>query len=87
MDRIEKVYYEIDEVAAMFDLPTSTLRYWDKEFGSLSSKRVVGKGGSAHGTRRYTQKDVEKVRQIHQLLKVDCFTIKGAKLRLGIAGS
>ena len=33
-----KLYYSIKEVAEMFDLPESTLRYWEQEFPFLRPK-------------------------------------------------
>lgn len=69
----EKRYYNISEVAAMIDVETSTLRYWEKEFPLLSPRRNV------KGKRFYTDEDVEDVRMVHYLLKQRNLTIKGAK--------
>ena len=71
-----KRYYSIGEAAAMFDLKTSTLRFWEKEFPELQPKK------SESGARKYTAKDMEKLRQIHYLVKERGFTLEGARLKL-----
>lgn len=60
----------------MFDLPTSTLRYWEKEFVSLHPKR------NKKGTRYYTKKDIENLKLVHHLVKERGLTIKGAKQKI-----
>lgn len=74
--KIEKVFYSIGEVAEMFDLQTSTLRYWEQEFTILKPKR------NKKGTRHYTKKDIENLSLIHHLVKERGLTIKGAKQKL-----
>ena len=73
---IEKVFYSIGEVAELFDLPTSTLRYWEQEFTTLKPKR------NKKGTRYYTKKDIEQLRLIHHLVKERGMTLKGAKQKI-----
>ena len=69
-----KLYYSINEVAKMFDLNESTLRYWEQEFSFLKPKT------SGHSTvRQYTEKDIEQVRLIHNMVKVRGFKISAAK--------
>lgn len=60
----------------MFDLPTSTLRYWEQEFSLLQPKR------NSKGTRYYTRKDIENVKLINHLVKENGLTIKGAKQKI-----
>jgi len=60
----------------MFDLPTSTLRYWEQEFNLLNPKR------NSKGTRYYTRKDIENIKLIHNLVKERGLTIKGAKQKI-----
>ena len=36
-----KLYYSIKEVAEMFDLNESTLRYWEQEFPSLKPREYA----------------------------------------------
>ncbi len=74
--KIEKVFYSIGEVAELFDLPTSTLRYWEQEFTVLKPKR------NKKGTRYYTKKDIENLRLIHHLVKERGMTLKGAKQKI-----
>ena len=69
-----KLYYSIGEVAQMFSLNESTLRYWEQEFPFLKPK-VSGPSK----VRQYTEKDIEQVRLIHNLVKVRGFKIAAAK--------
>ena len=69
-----KVYYNIGEVAKMFDLNESTLRYWEQEFPYLKPKT----SGPAK-IRQYQEKDIEQIRVIHNLVKVRGFKIAAAK--------
>ncbi|MEA1878652.1 MAG: MerR family transcriptional regulator [Bacteroidota bacterium] len=74
--KIEKVFYSIGEVAEMFELQASTLRYWEQEFSVLKPKR------NKKGTRYYTRKDIENLRLIHHLVKERGLTIKGARQKI-----
>jgi len=69
-----KLYYSIKEVAEMFDLNESTLRYWEQEFPFLKPKT----SGSAK-IRQYQEKDLEQIRLIHNLVKVRGFKIASAR--------
>ena len=69
-----KLYYSIGEVAQMFDLNESTLRYWEQEFAFLKPKV-----SETSKVRQYTEKDIEQVRLIHNLVKVRGFKIAAAK--------
>ena len=68
-----KIYYSIKEVAAMFDVKESLLRYWETQFPHLKPKTTGNK------VRRYTEKDIEQVRLIHNMVKVRGFKISAAK--------
>jgi len=68
----KKHFYSISEVALMFGLKESTLRYWEKEFPQLSPKRFSGE-------RKYSQKDIEVIEKIYYLLRTKKLTVKGAK--------
>ena len=70
---LTKNYYSIGEVAKMFDLNTSALRFWEKEFSELKPKK------NSRGIRKYTPKNIEIIGKIHYLVKERGFTIKGAK--------
>ena len=69
-----KLYYSIKEVAEMFDLNESTLRYWETEFPYLKPKTV-----STNKVRQYTEKDIEQIRLIHNLVKVRGFKLAAAR--------
>ena len=69
-----KLYYSIKEVAEMFDLNESTLRYWETEFPFLKPKTA---GPSK--VRQYSEKDIEQIRLIHNLVKVRGFKLAAAK--------
>lgn len=69
-----KLYHSIKEVAQMFNIPESTLRYWEQEFPYLKPK-VSGPAK----IRQYQEKDIEQIRLIHNLVKVRGFKIAAAK--------
>ncbi len=69
-----KLYYSIKEVAEMFDLNESTLRYWEQEFPSLKPKTT-----GAAKIRQYQEKDIEQIRVIHSLVKVRGFKLAAAR--------
>ena len=69
-----KLYYSIKEVAEMFDLNESTLRFWETEFPYLKPKTA---GPSK--VRQYAEKDIELIRLIHNLVKVRGFKLAAAK--------
>ena len=69
-----KIYYSIKEVAEMFDLNESTLRYWEQEFSFLRPKTA-----GTSKIRQYQVKDIEQIRLIHNLVKVRGFKISAAR--------
>ena len=69
-----KLYYSIKEVAPMFGVNESTLRYWEQEFPFLKPKNT----GPAK-IRQYQEKDIEQIRLIHNLVKVRGFKLAAAK--------
>ncbi|ERM84252.1 transcriptional regulator [Rhodonellum psychrophilum GCM71 = DSM 17998] len=70
---IEKKYYSIGEVATMFKVAPSLIRYWEGEFESIRPKK------DKKGNRRFTKDDIEKIRYIYHLVKVKGFTLQGAQ--------
>ncbi len=72
----EKRYYTIGEVATMFEVNNSLIRFWEKEFDILKPKK------NKKGNRLFTPKDVENLRVIHHLVKERGFTLKGAQVKL-----
>lgn len=69
-----KLYYSIKEVAQMFDLNESTLRYWETEFPLLRPKT-----SGPSKVRQYQEKDIELIKLIHNLVKVRGFKLAAAK--------
>ena len=69
-----KLYYSISEVARMFGVNESTLRYWEQEFSFLKPKTT-----GLSKARQYTEKDIEHVRLIYNMVKVRGFKISAAK--------
>lgn len=77
-DQELKLFYSISEVAEMFDVNESTLRFWEKEFPALSPKKA------GRGIRQYQQKDIDLIKLIHHLVKEEGMTIPGARQRLKV---
>ena len=69
-----KLYYSIKEVAQLIGVNESTLRYWETEFSNLRPKTVA-----ATKVRQYTEKDIDEVRVIYNLIKVRGFKIAAAR--------
>jgi len=76
-DDSRKLFYSIGEVAAIFHVNESTLRFWEKEFPTVIKPRK-----NAKGTRNYTKDDIENIRLIHFLLKEKGMTLAGARKKL-----
>ena len=62
-NKVLKKFYSIQEVAAMYDVNESLLRFWETEFPTLSPKRA------GRGVRQYTMEDIKLVGVIHDLVK------------------
>lgn len=75
-DNLTKLYYSIGEVADMFEVNTSLIRFWEKEFPQLKPKK------NKKGNRLFTVKDIEKLNSIYTLVKEKGFTLDGAKGQL-----
>lgn len=73
---IEKLYFTIGEVADELGVNTSNIRFWEREFGTISPKRTN------RGDRLYTRKEIEQLRTIQHLVKEKGFTLQGAKAQL-----
>ena len=71
-----KLYYSIKEVAKMMNVSESLLRYWETVFPNLKPKT------NQNRVRQYTEKDIEQVRLIYNLVKVRGFKIAAAKKML-----
>ena len=74
--KIEKLFYSIGEVAQMFNVNTSLIRFWENEFDALKPKK------NAKGNRLFTQEDIKNLQLIYHLVKEKGFTLEGAKNKL-----
>lgn len=72
----EKRYYSIGEVAEAFDVNTSLIRFWEKEFDVIKPKK------NAKGNRKFTPEDIKNLELIYHLVKERGFTLEGAKIHL-----
>jgi len=70
---IEKMYYSIGEVAAMFGVASSLIRFWETEFEILKPKK------NKKGNRQFTKDDIENLKVIYHLVKEKGYTLQGAK--------
>ncbi|MCF6184584.1 MAG: MerR family transcriptional regulator [Bacteroidales bacterium] len=71
-----KLYYTIGEVAKMFDVNVSLIRYWENQFSILKQKK------NKKGNRLFTPKDIDNLHLIFHLVKEKKLTLEGAKLKL-----
>ncbi len=74
--KVEKLYYSIGEVARMFNVNTSLIRYWEKEFDVIKPKK------NRKGNRFFTKQDIDNLGVIYHLVKERGMTLKGAKQKI-----
>lgn len=69
--------YSIGQVHAITGIPKPTIRYWEREFESyLEPLRTTG------NQRRYDDKSIADLEKINYLVKVQGYTLDGAKRKL-----
>ncbi len=73
---LSKLYYSIGEVASMLQVNASLLRFWEKEFNLTVSKK------NKKGNRLFSVKEIEQIQRIYQFVKVEGYTLDGAKKAL-----
>ena len=73
---ISKLYYSIGEVASMFEVNNSLIRFWEKEFSIIKPKK------NKKGNRYFTPKDIDNFKIIFHLVKERGYTLDGAKKKL-----
>ncbi len=73
---IEKLYYSIGEVAKMFSVSNSLIRFWENEFDILQPRK------NRKGDRLFTKEDIANLRIIFHLVKEQGYTLEGAKKKL-----
>ena len=75
-NKIEKLYYSIGEVAEMFNVNTSLIRYWEKEFDVIRPKK------NKKGNRFFTKDDIQNFHLIYHLVKERGMTLNGARMKI-----
>ncbi len=68
-----KLYYSISEVAKMFNVSETLLRFWETEFDNIRPRKA------GRGIRQYTKEDIEEVRTVYHLVKERGMTLQGAR--------
>jgi DNA-binding transcriptional MerR regulator len=71
--KVEKLYYSIGEVARIFGVNTSLIRFWEKEFDVIKPKK------NKKGNRFFTKQDIDNFHLIYHLVKERGMTLQGAK--------
>ena len=71
-----KLYYKIGEACKLLEIQPYVLRYWETEFPALTPSK------SRSGQRVYSEKELEIIRRIKELLYEEGYTIAGAKKKL-----
>jgi len=72
----KKLFYPIGEVARMFDLPITTIRFWENNFSILKPKKTK------KGNRLFMEQDIENLKLIYRLVKEEGYTLPGAEARI-----
>lgn len=72
----QKLFYTMGEVAQLFNVNNSLIRFWEKEFDILKPKK------NKKGNRLFTPEDLKNFRLIHHLVKEKGYTLDGAKKEL-----
>lgn len=75
-------FCRIGKVALLLGVPTHVVRYWESEF-----KRWVRPDRSKRGQRVYSRRQVEVLQEIRRLLRVELYTIRGAKRQMALKGA
>ena len=68
-----KLYYSIKEVADIFKVRPSLLRYWETMFPKIHPKTT------SRGVRQYTKEDIEEIRLVYNMVKVRGFKLESAR--------
>jgi len=72
MEPGEKLYYTITEVAVLFGINASKVRFYESEFETLQPKT------NSTGKRQYTRADIDHLREILDLIQRG-YTLPGAR--------
>lgn len=74
--KLDKHYYSISEVADMFHVNASQIRYWENEFDILKPKK------NRKGDRLFRPEDIANLQLIYHLIRERKYTLEGAKRKL-----
>lgn len=72
----DKIFYTMGEVAEMFDVNASLIRYWGTQFSCLKPQR------NKKGNRLFSKSDIETLKLIYHYVKERGMTLEGAKRAL-----
>jgi DNA-binding transcriptional MerR regulator len=73
----EETLYSIAQVNAITGVAKPTIRFWEKEFSDfLKPLRTQG------NQRRYGKSDIEMIKRINHLVRVEGYTLEGARRKL-----
>jgi DNA-binding transcriptional MerR regulator len=72
-----KLYYSISEVAEMFDVNASLIRFWEKEFDIFKQLKK-----NAKGNRMFTVRELQQLQLVYHLVKEQKLTLEGARKKL-----
>lgn len=73
---IEKKYFNIGEVAKLLNVNPSLIRFWEEKFDLINPKK------NKKGKRKYTNKDIDIIKNIYSLVKKKGFTLNGANKKI-----
>ncbi len=71
-----KLYHTITEVAKIYNVNASLLRFWETEFPQIKLRKTN------RGDRLYTQEDIQLIGTIHYLTKEKKITLEGTRAYL-----
>ena len=72
----DKLFYSISEVAGMFEVNPSLIRFWEKKFDIISPQK------NKMGKRFFTNRDIDDIQLIFHLVKEKGMTLDGAKQKI-----
>ena len=75
--KIEKLYYNIGEVADILGESTSLVRFWSDKFAEF-----VKPERNKKGNRKYSAEDIRTLKTIYHLVKEKGMTLDGARQKM-----
>jgi DNA-binding transcriptional MerR regulator len=74
--KLTKLYYSIGEVAQLFEVNASLIRFWEKELELEQPKK------NKKGNRLFTTREIQTIQKIYNLVKVQGYKLDAAKVQL-----